>query len=188
MKGRWSRFEEWRSGLGGGRVRTCELPPVAIVGLGNASAGHGSIISRRISASVASFTSFFRREYTSGPVTRRGLGTNLSDPASGCRMYLVSVDEYNTSQTCSRCFVRGLREARINGQGVYSLKVCPHGAVPQGGSRQPQQQHVGVELFLDRDRCAARMIVTKLMFLVFPPWMVDNEHRQQAAVFHRHAP
>lgn len=188
VKGKWSKFDgHWRSGFGGGRSSSSfKLPPVAIVALGNASAGWGSSLSRNGSAPVASLTDFLRREYSTAGVTVRGLHL----PAGGrCSMHLISVDEFRSSQTCSRCFQLKLQNARIGGVKQHKVLYCEQGVLPAeaihpAGSRQPEQCHdacAGGRLYVNRDVNAARNLTALALFMLFARWCIDQQHWDDAA-------
>lgn len=172
VKGRWSKFDGWHSVVGPGGVTTkAEIPPVAIVGLGSASAGWGSAISRPISAPRAALTDLFRREYTSSGGVQRGVHR---PDGSRCSMHLISVDEHRSSQTCSRCFHSG----DLSQLQQHKLKRCQQGTLLGGPNRQPQQQH-DIGLVLDRDVNAARVITARAVHDLLPGWMHDQGQLQQ---------
>lgn len=185
VKGRWSRFDSWHSVVGPGGVGTkSAIPPVAIVGLGNASAGWNSIISRPISAPRVALTSLFRREYTSSGGVQRGVHRQ---DGSRCSMHLISVDEHRSSQTCSRCF----HTNNLSQLQQHKLKCCRQGTLLGGPNRQPQQQHnVSPALVLDRDVNAARVITARSVHELWPRWMHDPGQQQQlqACLARRQAP
>ena len=158
------------------------IPPVAIVGLGNASAGWNSVISRSISAPRVALTDLFRREYTSSGGVQRGVHR---PDGSRCSMHLISVDEHRSSRTCSRCF----HTENLSQMQQHKLKCCRQGTLLGGPNRQPQQQH-NVGLVLDRDVNAARVITARTVHELWPRWMQDLGQQQQlrACLARRRAP
>ena len=181
VKGRWSVHDRrWHSVVAAGGVPSREaVPPVAIVGLGNASAGWGSCISRPISAPVSALTDFFRREYCSSGGVQRGVHRGAVGQWR-CSMHLVSVDEYRSSQTCSRCF--NLASLTQHHTRVHKLKQCAQRGQLQGGpTRQPDQCHNlnPRPLIVDRDINAARVLTARAVYDLFPGWMLDRQQREQ---------
>lgn len=86
-------------------------------------------------------------------------------------MHLTSVVEYRSSQTCSRCFNETSLSAAA--AGVHKLKQCMQGGLHGGHNRQQQQQH-NPRLVLDRDVNAARVLAARLVYDLFPDWMLDQ--------------
>jgi hypothetical protein len=193
VKGRWLRSYDtaWRPVVAGGAQSRADIPPVAIVGLGNASAGWGSGISRKGSAPVAALASFFRREY--------GGGKGPKGQAGRCSMHLIIIDEHRSSKTCSRCYHR---EGLSDGP-THKLKVCNQGqlqpepavgdaqqllgaafgggvgaGVGVGGYRQAQQQH-DPGLYVDRDVNAARVLGTRTVYDLVPGGMLQAQQKRQ---------
>jgi hypothetical protein len=173
VKGRWSVYDRtWRPAAAGGVASKDAIPQVAIVGLGDASAGWGSIISRKISAPVAALTSFFRREYSSSGGVERGMHGAFK--GGRCSMHILRVSEHRSSQTCSRCF----HEKPMVKHGVFKLKRCDQTALQGGHTRQQQQQHAA-GLVLNRDVNAARCLTARTVYDLFPGWMIDRQQRVQ---------
>lgn len=150
-------------------------PGVAVVCLGDASAGWGSSISRHISAPVQGLRDFFRREYCDSNGVARGLRICRGSMAR-VHMHLVTVSEYRSSQTCSRCFdPRGLKPFRKGKRSVFKLKACPHGGQAIAPDRLTIQQHdSGQHLILDRDRNAARNLAVVGMAHLMPATMLHQ--------------
>jgi hypothetical protein len=132
-------------------------PSVSVVGLGNASAGWGSAISRKQAAPVVSFFDFMQREYA----------------ARKDNVFVMHVDEFKTSQVCSRCWrhapPKGMKQARVGPAGAKSscwkLKKCVSG------------QECCQNLVVDRDVNAARNITEVLLKQLFEGH-VDEEQQQ----------
>ncbi len=155
-------------------------PSVSVVCMGDASAGWGGPVSRSISAPVVKLKDFFRAQYGSADGVARG----------GCTdMHWVSVHEYRSSQTCSRCYdARGLKQHR---KGRFKLKQCVHGeAVSTPDRLQEQLHHVLIEedgqprrvpLVLDRDVNAARVLTARGVAQLVPAMCVHQGQLQQLA-------
>jgi hypothetical protein len=155
-------------------------PSVAVVCMGDASAGWGSCISRSISAPVKHLRDFFRQEYSDSNGVARGLGIRSGSMAR-VHMHLVTVGEYRSSQTCSRCFdLRGLKPFRKAQRAVFKLKACTHGEQPVPPDRLETQQHdQAPHLVLDRDRNAARNLAVVGMAHLVPAIMLHQLQLQQ---------
>lgn len=142
-------------------------------------------MSRTVSAPVAGLTDFFGREYSSGESTARGLGR----PGARCSMHLLSVDEFRSSQTCSRCFQLGLKQARIKDKQQHKVKYCDKGTLTLDGrqlpvgNRQAEQCHAEYtgRLYVDRDVNAARVLTAWYLFDFFPRWMIAAGHWSDAS-------
>lgn len=171
---RWQKPKDHNAGLPVSR------PSVAVVCMGDASAGWGGPVSRSISAPVVKLREFFRAQYGSPDGVARG----------GCiDMHWVSVHEYRTSQTCSRCYdARGLKQYR---KGRFKLKQCAHGEAVLAPDRLQAQLHdvvVGeddqprrVPLVLDRDVNAARVLTARGVAQLVPACCVHQGQLQQLA-------
>lgn len=148
---------------------------------------HGGCISRLGRASVTvnqcpchETEEFFRAQYGSADGVARGGRTD---------MHWVSVHEYRTSQTCSRCYdERGLKQHR---RGRFKLKQCVHGEAVSTPDRLREQLHhvvVGednhsrrVPLVLDRDINAARVLTARGVAQLVPAMCVHQGQLQQLA-------
>jgi hypothetical protein len=87
-------------------------------------------VSRSISAPVVKLENLFRGQYGSPDGVARGGRTD---------MHWVSVHEYRSSQTCSRCYdARGLKQHR---KGRFKLKQCAHGEAVLPPDRLQAQLH-----------------------------------------------
>jgi hypothetical protein len=130
-----------------------ERPVAAVVGHGAASAGWNSIISRHGTAPVKSFCGFLRRIYI------------LGAHAQWTYAALMMIDEYRTSQVCSRCIQLSLK--KFAPTGVHKLLAC-HSKECKRPADQPLPEGTTRELPLDRDLSAARNITSITVALVFP--------------------
>jgi hypothetical protein len=157
-------------------------PSVAVVCMGDASAGWGSCISRSASAPVQQLRDLFRREYSDSNGVARGLSISHGSMAR-VHMHLVTVGEYRSSQTCSRCFdPRGLKPFRKGQRAVFKLKACTHGGQPVPhvwGWLATQQHDRAPQLVLDRDRNAARNLAVVGMAHLVPAIMLHQLQLQQ---------
>jgi hypothetical protein len=155
-------------------------PRIAVVCMGDASAGWGSVISRRLSAPVIKLRGFFRRHYCSEDGVARGVRISNASMAR-IRMHLTTVGEYRSSQTCSRCFdPRGLKPYRKGQRAVFKLKACPHGDQPVAPDRLAAQRHDRApHLVVDRDRNAARNIAVLGLAHLVPADMLHQSQLQQ---------
>jgi hypothetical protein len=170
----------WQKRTGRNAGLPVRRPSVAVVCMGDASAGWGGPVSRSISAPVVKLREFFRGQYGSPDGLARGGGTD---------MHWVSVHEYRSSQTCSRCYdARGLKQHR---KGRFKLKQCSHGGAVLAPDRLQAQLHdvvVGeddqprrVPLVLDRDVNAARVLTARGVAQLVPACCLHQEQLQQLA-------
>jgi hypothetical protein len=104
-------------------------------------------------------------------------------------MHWVSVHEYRTSQTCSRCYdARGLKQF---GKGRFKLKRCMHGGAVSAPERLQAQLHdvvvaedgqrQRVPLVLDRDVNAARVLTARGVAQLVPALCVHHGQLRQLA-------
>jgi transposase len=54
------------------------------------------------------------------------LHKKLKEAEDEGRAVVVLVDEYNTSQVCSVCGLKGLKKLRLPGDELYGVLVCPN--------------------------------------------------------------
>jgi hypothetical protein len=171
---------KWQKPMGCNAGPCVRRPSVAVVCMGDASAGWGGPVSRSISAPVTKLRNFFRAQYGSADGVARGGRTD---------MHWVSVHEYRTSQTCSRCYdERGLKQHR---RGRFKLKQCVHGEAVSTPDRLREQLHhvvVGednhsrrVPLVLDRDINAARVLTARGVAQLVPAMCVHQGQLKQLA-------
>jgi hypothetical protein len=137
-------------------------------------------VSRSISAPVVKLENLFRGQYGSPDGVARGGRTD---------MHWVSVHEYRSSQTCSRCYdARGLKQHR---KGRFKLKQCAHGEAVLPPDRLQAQLHdvvLGeddqqrrVPLVLDRDVNAARVLTARGVAQLVPACCLHQGQLQQLA-------
>jgi hypothetical protein len=144
------------------RIPDVAKPSMCVVGLGNASVGWNSPISRKHTAPVVSFYDFMQREYA----------------ARDDHVWVVHVDEYRTSQVCSRCWLH------VKRRGVDGMKQMAVG--PKDGDKSPcwklkkcvSGQGCCRNLVVDRDVNAARNMTAVLLQHLFEGH-VDEEQQQQ---------
>jgi hypothetical protein len=161
--GRWSRFSpHWRPSRCGGLQRQA-TPWRVVLTLGRVTAGRGSCISRpHGNCPLVALTDLFWREHASLDGVERGLPLLHPDSPARCSMHLVDVDEYRTSQTCSRCFhFEGMKQCKL-----HRSKVCMHGDI-DSTCQLLQQQHTGRHSRVDRDLNAVRNIGAKAVVQLF---------------------
>lgn len=171
---RWQEHTGRKAGL------PVHMPSVAVVCMGDAAAGWGGPVSRSISAPVIKLKDCFRPQYGSQDgIARRG----RTD------MHWVSVHEYRSSETCSRCYnARGLKQYR---KGRFMLKQCAHGEAVLAPDRLQAQLHdvvLGeddqprrVPLILDRDVNAARVLTARGVTQLVPACCLHQGQLQQLA-------
>ena len=133
-----------------------------------------------ITAPVVKLKNVFRAQYGSADgVARSGL----------MDLHWVSVHEYRSRQTCSRCYdERGLKR---HGKGRFKLKQCAHGGAVSAPDRLPAQMHDVVlgeddqprrtPLVLDRDINAARVLTARGVTQLVPAACVHQGQLQQLA-------
>jgi hypothetical protein len=131
-----------------------EKPAVAIIGLGDASAGHGGCISRKGHAPTKKLQAFIVDHY---------YGAELGSGQT--HVCLLMIDEWRTSQVCSRCGNRSLTKFG----GVNKLLACGSDsccAKPNSPDKKPP-------LVMDRDLNAGRNILMVMMAQLFPTAFCD---------------
>jgi hypothetical protein len=189
VRGVFSQHDDcaWRTPLGKGGVPCkADIPRRVILGMGAASTGRGSCVRRTTTAPREATVSLIR-EYTPTPGVDRA-GPQQPHGPLGCELHVVSVNEWRTSQNCSRCW-----HAHALGEMDYKCKACRQQELQGGDSRQPQQLHVKVvrdargrrvvcALVLHRDLNAARNMCAKLIYMLVPRWMIDPRQLAQLEV------
>lgn len=151
------------------RTAPVAKPSMCVVGLGNASVGWNSPISRKHTAPVVSFYDFMQREYAA---------------RDDC-VWVVHVDEHKTSQVCSRCW---LHVKRGRQQGMKQMAVGPkHGDKSSCWKlkRCVSGQDCCSNLVVDRDVNAARNMTTVLLQKLFEGHVDEDQQQQLLTAFKR---